>query len=305
MFKKMLITIAAAAAAVFAVVPQALAAPSSTLEGVQLVHAAAADVQSKCYYNATGWQAWVNYQVSGTASGPYPGTFAAAGTARLYTGGGAVGMPEFEGTFSIASPAGSLKGTIQRVNGRTSGTGSCNAGSGDGAIKATGLVYTTTLPDGTIDQGTVDLSLTDDPANPRFSAVFHSTSRVADMDLDGVFDGLDNCPIDANADQLDTDDDGNGDACDLADNRLDYFDELIASSKAAAIPKTVIVKAEHARAAYFARDDQTACTNLAAYIDGVLARRGKSIAPATADALVAKAQRIRGLVPCADRKAKI
>jgi hypothetical protein len=62
------------------------------------------------------------------------------------------------------------------------------------------------------------------------------------MDRDGVFDGLDNCPTASNADQLDTDHDGIGDICDLVDNRGDYFDELVASSKAAAIPKTLITK---------------------------------------------------------------
>ena len=35
----------------------------------------------------------------------------------------------------------------------------------------------------------------------------------ADDDGDGVDDGVDNCPLDANASQLDTDLDGAGDAC--------------------------------------------------------------------------------------------
>ena len=163
------------------------------------------------------------------------------------------------------------------------------------------LVYTLTLPDGTIDQGTVDFSLVDDLANSRFSAAFHSTSRVADMDLDGILDGLDNCPIDRNADQHDLDDDGVGDVCDLTDNRGDYFDDLVASSKAAAIPQTLINRAEHARTAWNNRtsnyDNAGACTDLAAYVDGV--RKSKAIAPATADTLVAKAQRIRRLILCA------
>ena len=297
---RMLITLAAAAAATVVAVPQALAAPSATLEGEQLVRGSAADVQSRCYIDGLGgWYAPINFQVAGTASGPYPGTFATSGRAVLSVSGGTPHMPQFDAAFSIASPAGSLKGTLTAVTGRTSGVGACNAGTGDGTIEATGIVYTVTLPDGTIDQGTVALSFADDPLNPRFSAAFHSTSRVADMDLDGVLDGLDNCPIDANANQLDLDDDGSGDACDRTDNRPDYFDELVASSKAAALTKTLIVKAEHARTAYFNADVATACTDLAAYVDGVLARRGKSIAPATADALVAKAQRIRRVIVCA------
>jgi hypothetical protein len=36
-----------------------------------------------------------------------------------------------------------------------------------------------------------------------------------DDDNDGVLDGQDNCPLNANANQLDTDGDGVGDACDL------------------------------------------------------------------------------------------
>src|SRR5690606_9911728 len=35
-----------------------------------------------------------------------------------------------------------------------------------------------------------------------------------DQDLDGVLDGVDNCPFVPNPDQLDTDGDGLGDACD-------------------------------------------------------------------------------------------
>jgi len=138
----------------------------------------------------------------------------------------------------------------------------------------------------------------DDPAGGRFAATFHSTSRVADMDLDGVVDGVDNCRVDTNRDQADLDDDGAGDECDLVDNRLDYFDDLIAASRAASIPKTLVVRAEHARAAYLDRDVVGACGDLAAYVDGVVSRRGKMIAAATADSLVAKAQRIRRVIGC-------
>jgi hypothetical protein len=295
MLRKPLIILAGLLAAL-AVAPQALAAPSPTLEGEQLVHARAADVQSRCYYDGLGLNAWINFQASGNASGAYAGTFTAGGTARLVTSGGTPGMPTFDGTFAIASPSGSLKGTIQRVNGRTWGTGACNAAASDGVIQATGLVYTVTLPDGTTDQGTVDFSFVDDLGNSSFTAAFHSTTRLSDLDLDGVVDGLDNCPIDANRDQLDTDDDGLGDACDLVDNRLDYFDDLIADSKAAAIPKALIGKAEHARTAYWNRDVRGACTDLDAYIGGVLAKRGKGIAPVTADALVADARHIRKVI---------
>lgn len=41
-----------------------------------------------------------------------------------------------------------------------------------------------------------------------------------DLDLDGVPDGLDNCPLSANLAQEDVDGDGFGDACDEFDDRL-------------------------------------------------------------------------------------
>jgi len=45
-----------------------------------------------------------------------------------------------------------------------------------------------------------------------------TTWTPADSDGDGVFDTVDNCPNDANADQLDTDGDNQGDACDPDDD---------------------------------------------------------------------------------------
>jgi hypothetical protein len=42
--------------------------------------------------------------------------------------------------------------------------------------------------------------------------------RVTDTDSDGIADGTDNCPVVANADQLDTDNDGSGNACDSDDD---------------------------------------------------------------------------------------
>ena len=44
------------------------------------------------------------------------------------------------------------------------------------------------------------------------------TQVTTDGDVDGVVDGLDNCAADANPDQLDTDADGHGDACDHDDD---------------------------------------------------------------------------------------
>ena len=302
MFRKMLITIAATAAALSIVAPQALAAPSATLEGQQLAHATASDVQSRCYESGLGWT--TTFQLSGTASGPYPGTFTATGSAYLsWLFGGGVGLAGFDSTFAIASPGGQLKGTIKRVTGRTYGTGACNAAASDATITATNLVYTVTLPDGTIDQGTVALSLADDLANSRFIATFHSTSRVADMDLDGVTRRPRQLP-------------------DRRQTPARRTPTTTASATSATPPTTgsttptsssrarrpqrsrrrLIVKAEHARTAYFNSDVPGSCTDLAAYVDGVLARRGKTISPATADELIGQAQRIRRLIGCAALK---
>lgn len=50
-------------------------------------------------------------------------------------------------------------------------------------------------------------------------------TQNSDMDNDGVPDGCDNCPGDANADQTDLDEDGQGDACDIDDDNDGCYDE--------------------------------------------------------------------------------
>ena len=50
---------------------------------------------------------------------------------------------------------------------------------------------------------------------PTYIIYVRETNTLAyDSDTDGVPNGSDNCPVDANADQLDTDNDGIGDVCD-------------------------------------------------------------------------------------------
>ena len=53
---------------------------------------------------------------------------------------------------------------------------------------------------------------------PATSVARSFTITNADSDGDGINDGADNCPVVANADQLDTDSDGTGDACDTDDD---------------------------------------------------------------------------------------
>jgi len=66
------------------------------------------------------------------------------------------------------------------------------------------------------------LAACDDGARPVDTDVQGDTSPAADRDADGIPDATDNCPDAVNADQLDTDLDGLGDACD-ADKDGDGF----------------------------------------------------------------------------------
>jgi len=295
MIKTILTTLAAGVAAI-GLAGQAQAAAAPTLDGQRLATVTPADAKSKCYYGIFGAGVNVNYESTGVASGAYPGTFSSSGSARVNFSDGPMTL---SGTFTIASTAGNLKGTLQAVAGRTTGAGSCNEAASDATFHANGVVYTVTLPDGTIDQGVVDLALVDDPVNGLFSASFRSTSRVADADVDGVLDGADNCPTYPNADQRDLDGDGLGDACDYIDDRPMLFVDLVESSKAAALPKTLLQKAEHAKDAYYSNNAPAACNDLAAYRDGLLGKTGRGIPSATVAALVAKADHIRRLISCA------
>jgi hypothetical protein len=297
---RMLVIVAAAVAALCFASPAVAAGTSPTLDGQSLAHAQPTDPQSTCAYDMVRWNAVVSYTVTGTASGPYPGTFTETGTARLSAFGfEKPSLVALDATFTIASPLGTVTGTKRFEAGKTRGTGTCDDVKLDSSLHATGVVYTAKLPDGTVDQGSVEMSLTDVPSSAYYTASFVSTGRIIDTDGDSWSDPKDNCPLVPNADQADGDSDGSGDACDPLDDRSDpLLQDLIAASKAAGIPKSLVAKAEHALAEFRAGDDAGACSDLSSYIDGVRSRRGKTIPAATADMLIAKATHVRSRLYC-------
>ena len=94
-------------------------------------------------------------------------------------------------------------------------------GKGDGTFTNGGIVGSGTSGDGQApspdlnSDGKPDL-ITLNPDGGQLSVVFNTS--MPDADSDGVPDSQDNCPSTANADQLNTDSDGQGDACDADDD---------------------------------------------------------------------------------------
>lgn len=82
-----------------------------------------------------------------------------------------------------------------------------------------------TVPEGSFNIRVVLQGSTPQDTNPANDAVQTALYYpVADADRDGVFDDEDSCVNDANADQLDTDGDGLGDACDSDDDNDGVLD---------------------------------------------------------------------------------
>jgi N-acetylneuraminic acid mutarotase len=79
-----------------------------------------------------------------------------------------------------------------------------------------------------------------DGPNFTASAELFTASAPVDTDLDTVPDATDNCPSDANADQIDSDGDGLGDACDADDDNdgiLDGDDDSPATGRVTLTPE--------------------------------------------------------------------
>jgi gliding motility-associated-like protein len=91
---------------------------------------------------------------------------------------------------------------------------------GDGTITVPGGVSSFTITVNTIDDAAIESleTLTVNVGNKSISSNILDNDAVTDADGDGIPDGQDNCPSVANANQLDTDRDGQGDACDTDDD---------------------------------------------------------------------------------------
>ncbi len=113
------------------------------------------------------------------------------------------------------------------------------AGSGDFEIDRTGSTFTFSLdgnvlhvgPVSTLNAEKISLNIRSfEGGGAEFGtlAVDHiiveGTPIIADADEDGVADEDDNCPIDPNPNQIDTDQDGAGDACDADDDNDTVLD---------------------------------------------------------------------------------
>jgi hypothetical protein len=87
-------------------------------------------------------------------------------------------------------------------------------------------------------EGTYEISASKDTGtgsyntNPAKFTLVVNAPAAADADGDGVPDADDNCPNDANADQVDTDSDGIGDACDSANPPADTTPPVISKDVA-------------------------------------------------------------------------
>ena len=114
-------------------------------------------------------------------------------------------------TFAGAEIGTTYNYSFSSDNGASMVTGSGTITSATDQITAIDL---SGLADGLI---ALTVALTDSSANEGTPAQDSATKGI-DQDNDGISDANDNCPSIANTDQLDTDNDGDGDACDTDDD---------------------------------------------------------------------------------------
>ena len=149
-------------------------AATGTLSNEHLVNGSATDPHAFC--DSSFGLDTITWSVSGTASGPYGGTFTESGTARLglYSGSYAP-IADLSSTFTITTADGTITGSTSWVSGTSTGTGRCDL-SGEILRQVDGLHYTATLPDGSTDEGTTKLSFYDTSAIGSFDQTFTSTA---------------------------------------------------------------------------------------------------------------------------------
>jgi hypothetical protein len=300
----MLIAVAAAAFGVLAVGAFA-AAPAPGLDG-ETIQPWIGDPKPavSCVYDASQSTMTIQFQLHGGARGPYWPGFTMTAAAQFAVTGTQASLTAFDAPFTLTLTQ-SVTGRITAVPGTTTGRATCDKTTGEVRLEIRKAVYTAQLPDGTTDTGLFDFELPElsspSPNEEYYYGVFDSTrSPAVDRDGDGVYDGDDNCPTVANANQWDTDRDYIGDACDPVDNRppLTLLGELQSSTRTVKSPTKLLSKVDHAIKAVQTGQFSTACADLAGYVDLVRSGRGKTIPAATADDLIAKAQNIRVVLGC-------
>ena len=147
----------------------------------------------------------------------------------LTPGGGEVACgTEAEITFNVSDPEGEVVTVTASIGGEEVGSAQIDTPDDGTAVMGTILWDSTLFADG------VDYELTlvaRDPRGGTTPAASTDPFSIAnpDTDADGVPDCDDNCPDDANADQLDEDNDGTGDACesgtDIDEDGIDNDDD--------------------------------------------------------------------------------
>ncbi|MEA2410400.1 MAG: hypothetical protein QOC77_961 [Thermoleophilaceae bacterium] len=123
-----------------------------------------------------------SFNSTGTASGPYAGTYSESGTVTLNTNEDVVG---FDATFTIASPSGNVQGSKSFGPQTVGGSGFCGPSGTENSVgSATGLSYTAqiTAPDGTFN----DTGL----SNAQVESFFAASGRTGTLSEDFTSTGF-------------------------------------------------------------------------------------------------------------------